>query len=154
MDAAPRALADLPTDAELGVPVPFACGTEGYGAPRGGHAPSIRNLDGRRVTQCALSRVCGVCGSGLGRPIAFVGTPSEQGRNAFHFPPAHLECAKALLGWVSGLDGPLLGQEDSTSGWVMVTTSGFEYVRPALEDLDRRPTFQPNSLLSEGATAR
>jgi hypothetical protein len=29
----------------------------------------------------------------------------------------------------------------------VVTTAGFEFVRPAKEDLDRRPTFQPNSLL-------
>jgi hypothetical protein len=28
-----------------------------------------------------------------------------------------------------------------------VLTSGFEFVRPGKEDDDRRPTFQPNSLL-------
>jgi hypothetical protein len=31
--------------------------------------------------------------------------------------------------------------------WQVVETAGFEFVRPAREDLDRRPTFQPNSLL-------
>jgi hypothetical protein len=30
---------------------------------------------------------------------------------------------------------------------VLVSTSGFEFVRPNREDLDRRPTFEPNSLL-------
>ena len=89
------------------------------------------SLNGKRVTQCALSRICGACARPLGRPIAFVGTEEEVGRNAFHFPPLHLECARELVG-------------ESTR---IVTTAGFEYVRPSREDADRRPTFQPNSLL-------
>jgi hypothetical protein len=111
--------------AEPGVAtVPFACTRDdGSGSPG--------SLNGKRVTQCALSRICGVCARPLGRPIAFVGTPEEVGRNAFHFPPLHLECARGLV------DG-------STR---IVTTAGFEFVRPAREDADRRPTFQPNSLL-------
>ncbi len=32
--------------------------------------------------------------------------------------------------------------------WQLVTTAGFEFVRPGREADDRRPTFQPNSLLS------
>ena len=144
MDAAPRAYADLPQDPELALPVPFACGTDdGYG----GTSPSARVLDGRRVTQCALSRVCGVCGAGLGRPIAFLGSELERGRNAFHFPPTHLECAQALVAAYSGVDVPVLGQDEIADRWVLVTTAGFEFVRPAREDLDRRPTFQPNSVL-------
>ena len=153
MDPAPRAFADLPLDPELGTPVPFACGTDdAYGGPRDGSAPTARRLDGRRVTQCALSRVCGVCGAGLGRPIAFLGTEVEQGRNAFHFPPAHVACGEALLAAYDGVAGPLLGQDDGAGSWVLVTTAGFEFVRPRKEDLDRRPTFQPNSLL-DGALA-
>ena len=93
---------------------------------------STRTMDRAWVTQCALSRICGVCERPLGRPIAFVGTAEEIGRNAFHYPPLHVECAGALLG-----DG-------STE---LVTTAGFEFVRPAKEDVDRRPTFQPNSIL-------
>ena len=93
---------------------------------------SVEMLDRKWVTQCALSRICGVCSRPLGRPIAFVGTPEEVGRNAFHLPPLHVGCA-----------GPLL--TDSTE---LVTTAGFEFVRPTREDDDRRPTFQPNSLLS------
>ena len=88
-------------------------------------------MDRAWVTQCALSRICGVCERPLGRPIAFVGTPEEVGRNAFHYPPLHVECAPSLLG-------------ESTE---LVTTAGFEFVRPAKEDADRRPTFQPNSIL-------
>ncbi|MBD8870519.1 hypothetical protein [Nocardioides donggukensis] len=95
-------------------------------------------LDTRRVTQCALSRICGVCGAGLGRPIAFLGTQEEVDRNAFHAPPLHLACGERLLA---------TGGADGAAGSVLVTTAGFEYVRAAKEDADRRATFRPNSLL-------
>ncbi|MEJ7832151.1 MAG: hypothetical protein WKF79_04500 [Nocardioides sp.] len=87
----------------------------------------------KHATRCALSRVCGVCAEPLGRPVAFVGTEVEVGRNAFHAPPLHVSCAEGLL--------------VTCADWVLVTTSGFEFVRPTREDIDRRPTFQPNSLL-------
>jgi len=32
---------------------------------------------------------------------------------------------------------------------VIVTTGGFEYVRSRREDVDRRATFEPNSILEE-----
>ena len=146
MDAAPRSYAQLPRDPELGVPVPFACGTDEYADPRGA-TPSVRTLDKRRVTQCALSRICGVCGSGLGRPIAFLGSRLEADRNAFHFPPAHLACVEALLEEVRDVGVGTLGQDQPPPAWTIVTTAGFEFVRPSSEDLDRRPTFQPNSIL-------
>lgn len=142
MDPAPRSFPDLPLDEELGTPVPFACGTGELGAPA-----SARELDHRRVTQCALSRICGVCGSGLGRPIAFLGSPEEEARNAFHFPPSHLECAERLLGVYAEVRGSVLGQREPFDSWVIATTGGFEYVRPRREDVDRRATFEPNSLL-------
>ena len=145
MDPAPTVFADLPLDPRLGVPVPFACGTPGFADV--GPAPTARVLDGRRVTQCALSRVCGVCGAGLGRPLVLIGSEAERDRNAFHFPPSHLACAEALLASYAGVDEPLLGQDTVPQAWVLVTTSGFEYVRAGGDDLDRRPTFQPNSLL-------
>lgn len=147
MDPAPRAFADLPRDPALGVPVPFACGTGGPYDGTSGSPPTARSLDGRRVTQCALSRVCGVCGSGLGRPIAFVGSPAEEARNAFHFPPTHLECAEALRRAYERAGLPVPGREDAGDGWVVVTTAGFEFVRAGREDADPRPTFQPNSVL-------
>ena len=146
MDAAPTTFAALPVDPEVGLPVPFACGTDDpYGAPASG--PSARTLDKRRVTQCALSRICGVCGSGLGRPIAFLGSRLEADRNAFHFPPAHLACVEALLEEVRDVGVGTLGQDQPPRAWTIVTTAGFEFVRPSSEDLDRRPTFQPNSIL-------
>ncbi|GAB6983513.1 hypothetical protein [Nocardioides pyridinolyticus] len=84
------------------------------------------------ATQCALSRICGVCGESLGRPIAFLGTEQEVGRNAFHLPPMHVACARSLD-----------GRPESE----LVTTAGFEFVRPSHDDADRRPRFEPNSLL-------
>ncbi len=113
--------------------VPFACDYDVDNDRRGSEAPSLEEPNGRRVTQCALSRICGSCGESLGRPLAFVGPEVEVGRNAFHFPPLHPQCARELL--------------VRQPGWSMVTTSGFEFVRPSREDLDRRPTFQPNSIL-------
>ena len=88
------------------------------------------------VTQCALSRICGSCRESLGRPVAFLGTREEMARNAFHAPPMHVACAEDLL---HGADGD--------PDWRLVLTAGFEFVRPTREDIDRRPTFQPNSLI-------
>jgi hypothetical protein len=89
--------------------------------------------DRRWVTQCALSRICGACAESLGRPVAFVGTPDEVARNAFHAPPLHAGCAADVC-----------READADPSWQVVETSGFEFVRPAREDDDRRPTFQPN----------
>lgn len=99
----------------------------------------LGDLVGRRVTQCALSRICGVCAEPLGRPVVFVGTPDEVGRNAFHAPPLHADCARDLTG-LAGAD----------PRWQQVATSGFEFVRPERADVDRRPAFSPNSLLPAG----
>jgi hypothetical protein len=87
-----------------------------------------------RVTQCALSRICGACGESLGRPIALLGTEEEQQRNAFHAPPLHLGCARRLQGREPGLA-------------VLVTTAGFEFERPGRDDRDQRVRLLPNSLL-------
>ena len=119
---------------------PFAWRYDEYTGGRRVSPPTgpvtLESLNRKRVVQCALSRICGSCAEGLGRPIAFVGTPLEIGRNAFHFPPMHLACAQALAADLGGA--------------TVVTTSGFEFVRPGREDDDPRPTFQPNSLLATG----
>ncbi|HWU21299.1 MAG TPA: hypothetical protein VN088_07230 [Nocardioides sp.] len=94
------------------------------------------NTDRSWVTQCALSRICGECGRPLGRPIAFLGTPDEIGRNAFHAPPLHADCAEAVL-----------RGEEADPAWRVTHTAGFEFVRPSAADTDRRPCFVPNSLL-------
>jgi hypothetical protein len=131
-----------PLDPELGVPVPFACAYDDGRA-------ALSLLNKARVTQCALSRICGVCGGGLERPVVFVGSAGEEARNAFHFPPLHADCAAVLVAIVREHGVPLPGQEAAPSAEkradepVVVTCSGFEFVRPTAADLDRRPVFSP-----------
>jgi hypothetical protein len=104
-------------------------------------------LNRRKVTQCALSRICGVCGESLGRPVAFLGSALEADRNAFHFPPAHVQCAEAALAvWADGYS-VALGHPSPPEEWALVTTSGFEYIRPSGESADRRSVFAPNSVI-------
>ncbi|MET0999860.1 MAG: hypothetical protein ABWX73_14180 [Marmoricola sp.] len=105
-------------------------------------------LDKRKVTQCALSRICGVCGESLARPVAFVGSALEADSNAFHFPPSHVKCAEAALVVWAGSNSVALGHASEPEAWALVTTSGFEYVRPTGEDDDRRSVFSPNSVIS------
>ena len=138
MDAAPRSFDELPTDPVLRVPVPFAAGTDA--------GTSVRDLDKRRVTQCALSRICGICGASLGRPLAFVGSRQELDRMAFHLPASHVACAESLLEAYAHLVDPVLGQETPPADWVLVTTASFEFVRPTRDDVDRRPVFEPGLL--------
>lgn len=106
------------------VSAPFAWETGAEGRPE---------LVGARVTQCALSRICGACAESLGRPIAFVGDDLEVARNAFHAPPLHESCARGLV--------------EVFPGTRVVLTAAFEFVRPTSQDLDRRPTFQPSALV-------
>jgi hypothetical protein len=104
-------------------------------------------LDRRKVTQCALSRICGVCGDSLERPVVFLGSIAEVDANAFHFPPAHVGCAEAALAvWGDG-GSAALGHPSPPEGWALVTTSGFEYIRPSGESDDRRAVFAPNSVI-------
>ncbi|HEX4190007.1 MAG TPA: hypothetical protein VHZ06_03365 [Marmoricola sp.] len=92
------------------------------------------------VVQCALSRICGGCAMSLGRPVAFLGTAQEVGRNAFHLPPLHVECAEELARELAA--GPGAGTD-----WRLVRTAGFEFARPGRDDADQQPRFVPNSLL-------
>lgn len=144
VDPAPRPFEELPLDPELGLPVPFACGTP---VPGSAKQPSARTLQRSRVIQCALSRVCGVCGATLGRPLTLLGSRAEVDRNAFHFPPSHLECATRLVEAYAATDQPVLGQSEGLTEWHLVTTGGFEFVRPNREDLDQQMRFEPNSVL-------
>ena len=104
-------------------------------------------LDKAKVIQCALSRICGVCAEGLGRPVAFVGSDEEAGRNEFHFPPAHIECAELTMRTWAREWASALGQASTPAGWTMVTTSGFEFIRMGKDAVDRRPVFSPNSVI-------
>ncbi|MCW2757659.1 MAG: hypothetical protein JWO46_1405 [Nocardioidaceae bacterium] len=134
-------LDERPRDPDLGGPVPFACEYDDGRA-------SVSLLNPKRVTQCALSRICGVCGASLGRPVAFLGSVAESDREEFHFPPVHVECAEAVLAACAGATVGVLGQDEPVSSWVLVTTGGFEHERPQADALDRRPTFRPNSVIA------
>ena len=41
------------------------------------------------------------------------------------------------------------GPPAAPEAWVLVTTSGFEYIRPTPEWEDRRAVFSPNSMIEE-----
>ena len=146
MDAAPTTFAALPVDPEVGLPVPFACGTDDpYGAPAAG--PSARTLDKRRVTQCALSRICGVCGTGARPADRLPRHRAGGGPQRLPLPAARTASAPSCSCGVRRAQGALLGQDPAPEEWVVVTTASFEFVRPTREDTDRRPTFEPHALL-------
>lgn len=119
------------------MPVPFACEDEdgeiSLGAPQK-----------RRVVRCALSGVCGLCGTSLGWPVALLGSSAEAEQNRFHFPPLHEECAEAALTLYRRLGPGTLGIDSDT--WVLVTTGGFELERPTDRYGDRRMAFRPDSV--------
>ena len=138
--ALPADLADRPRT-ELGdFPVPFACEDEDGGL-------DLRVVHKRRAIRCALSRICGLCGSSLGWPVAFLGSAEEVASNALHFPPLHRPCAEAALEVYAPLERGVLGIATAPADWVMVTTGGFELERPAGRVGDQRVVFHPNSVL-------
>lgn len=109
------------------VALPFACRH-----PDGAGTPEI--VLKPRAIQCALSRICGVCGSTLARPVAFVGPVAEVQSGVLEFPPLHRGCAEGLA---------------AARGWAGLTTPAFDLVRPA-----RRGgivTFRPGEVLERFA---
>ncbi len=138
----PSTLAERPTDPELGVPVPFA--TEYDDGTR-----SLGELNRRRVTQCALSRICGLCGRSLEWQVAFLGSADDADRNGFVCPPLHRGCAEAAARLYPGLGVPVLGQDAGVHEWALVVTGGFELERPASREGDQRVVFHPNAVTSE-----
>lgn len=131
---------ERPRDPELGVPVPFVCEYDDGRA-------SVTLLNKKRVTQCALSRICGVCGDSLGHPVGLLGSQEELDRLAFHFPPVHPTCGEAVLAACTGAPRGILGHSAPLASWVLVTTGGFEHERARADAVDRRPTFRPNSVV-------
>lgn len=138
----PEALAERPTDPEHGVPVPFVGeyddGTRGVG-----------ELNRKRVIQCALSRICGLCGRSLEWQVAFLGSADDADRNGFAYPPLHKACAEAAARLYLVLTVPVLGQEPEVREWALVLTGGFELERPGSRGGDQRALFHPNSVISD-----
>ncbi|KQP80080.1 hypothetical protein ASF37_03625 [Aeromicrobium sp. Leaf289] len=118
-----------------GAALPFACVDD---AGVGSHDQVVK----KRAIRCALSRICGVCGSTLARPIAFVGSSDEALDGEFAFPPCHEACAREVAGEVR----QRLGRPERPRRWVLVTTAGFDLVRPARRG--EPVSFRPNSVLA------
>ncbi len=106
-----------------GLPVPFACEDDDGTLD---HSAVVK----RRAIRCALSRICGICGETLTRPIGLLGPLAEWKAGLFTFPPAHHACASEALELFVPLGGNHLGQAEPPQHWVLVTTGGFDLVRP------------------------
>jgi hypothetical protein len=116
----PPALRERPYDHERGRPVPFV-----HEYDDGTY--DLDHLNRKRVTQCALSRVCALCAQSLDYPLAFLGDDEEAQSRTYAYPPVHLGCAQAAVrlypppGAATGVRG----------GWVMTVTGSFQVERPS-----------------------
>ncbi len=136
------------------VPVPFASDPfSGYGVDHRQEPSGPADLGGvvkARAIQCALSRVCSLCGlslaTGATGGTTFVGSPAEAQANTFSFPPMHADCADFALRTYPGLGVPVLGQTVVHAEWVVVTTGGFELERPT--ERGAPVLFHPNAVTS------
>jgi hypothetical protein len=139
----PRDLAERPRDERYGVPVPFASEQDGH-VDLG--EVDLGEVVKKRAIQCALSRICGLCGRSLSWGVTFVGSEAEAAGNAFHYPPLHEACAEAALEIYPPLGVPVLGQAEVLAEWALVVTGGFELERPASRQGDTRVVFHANSI--------
>jgi len=120
------------------VPVPFASDPHaGYGVDHRQQPTGPADLGAvvkARAIQCALSRICGLCGMSLSTGPAtgttFVGSPAEADANTFAFPAMHADCADFALETYPPLGVPVLGQQLVRTEWSVVVTGGFELERP------------------------
>jgi hypothetical protein len=140
-------------DLRHGVPVPFASDEHsGYSVDRaddtnGSVGPAdLGGVVNARAIQCALSRICGLCGLSMSGVTTFVGSPEEAEQNTFVFPPMHAGCASYALETYPALGVPVLGQPLVTREWVVVETGGFELERPTQRGPDMHVLFHPNSV--------
>ncbi len=139
-------------DLRHGVPVPFASDPHaGYGADHRVTPTGPADLGAvvrARAIQCALSRVCALCGLSLSGATTFVGTVEEAEANAFRLPPMHPDCAELALDTYPRLGVPVLGQPVVQAAWAVVVTGGFDLERPARRGPDMHVLFHPNSVTS------
>lgn len=131
-----KGLASRRSDPELGLPVPFANEDD---AGRADHATVVK----KRAIRCALSRICGICGTSLTWPIAFIGTPGEVADGLFLYPPLHPECAAEAVATLGGEGPGVLGHPAEVMNWQTALTGGFELVRPTVHG--DPVLFRPNS---------
>jgi hypothetical protein len=137
------------------VPVPFASDPfAGYGVDHRQEPTGPADLGAvvkARAIQCALSRVCGLCGmslaTGPSTGTTFVGSASEAEANTFAFPPMHPDCADFALETYPALGVPVLGQQLVRADWTVVVTGGFELERPT--ERGAPVVFHPNAVTEE-----
>ena len=128
-------LGSRPLDPARRLPVPFANEDD---AGHVDHAAVVK----KRAIRCALSRICGVCGTSLSWPIAFVGTSGEVADRLFVYPPLHPVCASEAVATLGANPG-VLGHAGDVAQWETVLTGGFELVRPTVHGAP--VLFRPNS---------
>jgi hypothetical protein len=137
-------------DLRHGVPVPFASDEHsGYNVDHREtpHGPAdLGAVVKARAIQCALARVCGLCGMSMSGVTTFVGSPEEADANSFVFPPMHPDCAEYAVDTYPSLGVPVLGQPLVVRDWVVVETGGYELERPARRGADMHLLFHPNSV--------
>ncbi|HEY1133028.1 MAG TPA: hypothetical protein VGE77_00495 [Nocardioides sp.] len=115
-----------------------------------GGAGDPARLHRARVLQCALSRVCGVCAQTLDHPLHLVGTVAEADDNAYRLPPVHAACVADVVAVLTAGDGDALGHPGAPDRqWVVVTTGGFDLVRPTTRT--GLHLFRPNAVVERRA---
>ena len=129
-------LASRPSDPTRGLPVPFANEDD---AGRADHATVVK----KRAIRCALSRICGICGTSLTWPIAFIGTAGEVDDGLFLYPPLHPECAAEAVATLGGEGPGVLGHSAEVTNWQTILTGGFDLIRPTRHGAP--VLFSPNS---------
>lgn len=129
-------IAALPTT-EHGLPLPFVC-------QRSDGSGTVHDVRRARVTQCALSRICALCGDSLDEPpLVLVGPAAEAASAAFSLPPFHAGCAAWVQDLRAQVHGTLLGHPEQAGAWERVETGGFSLLRPSTREPEERTWFLP-----------
>ncbi|GAC1342332.1 MAG: hypothetical protein NVSMB29_13900 [Candidatus Dormibacteria bacterium] len=147
----PAALAERPVDPRFSVPVPFV-------NERSDGSYDFSSINGRRSIQCALSRICALCGRALEYDLAFLGDALAAEAGSYTQPPMHVSCAEAALRLCPHLAQPgrshrggkpvdpkvvPLRRSGEEAGWTMLIASSFEIERPADRAGARLLLFHP-----------
>jgi hypothetical protein len=118
----PPTLLARPFDHDHGWPVPFV-----HEYDDGSY--DLEQLNRKRVTQCALSRVCAMCAQTLAFPLAFLGDQQAADQRAYTCPPMHASCAEAAVGLYPPTPASTAGRP--VDAWVMLLTGSFQVERPS-----------------------
>ncbi len=118
----PPTLRNRPFDKDHGWPVPFV-------HERDDGTYDLDHLNGKRVTQCALSRVCAMCAQTLDFPLAFLSDQQAADERLYTYPPMHASCADAAVRLYPPTPASAAGRK--ADAWVMLLTGSFQVERPS-----------------------